>query len=109
MPVNLKLPSKFTFPAAEVEACIRDALAIQADDQAVLRQDDPAAAPGAVWEPEIDSLVVVELICAIEELLGLTLSESFVPKGGYASAGTCVRDLLAEARAVWDQLHTTGG
>jgi acyl carrier protein len=90
------------FPSAEVEACIRDALAEQAADQAVLRPGRTAqsSAPRS-WEPEIDSLVVVEVICAVEELLGVDLPATFSPKGGYASIEACVNDVTSEARASW--------
>jgi acyl carrier protein len=88
------------FPAADVEACIRDALQDQADTQAILRPPLPGA-PSA--GPEIDSLAVVEIICSIEELLGVTLPASFVPRGGYERAEACVQDLLKAAQDVWDE------
>jgi len=96
------------FPKAEVETCIRDALAQQATDQAILRPDRglTTAAPIAPrsWEPEIDSLVVVELICTIEELLGIEIAPTFSPKGGYDSADACINDLMSEAKAAWDEI-----
>jgi hypothetical protein len=92
------------FPAADVEACIRDALQDQADTQAILRPPLPGApSAGPGWEPEIDSLAVVEIICSIEELLGVTLPASFVPRGGYERAEACVQDLLKAAQDVWDE------
>jgi acyl carrier protein len=102
----LKESSTVVFPTTEVEACIRDALADQAADQAVLRPARaPTATPGAQrpWEPEIDSLVVVEVICAIEELLGIEIPATFAPKGGYDSAEACISDLMSEAKAVWNE------
>jgi len=95
------------FPATEIEACIRDALADQAADQAVLRPDRATtAAPVAPrsWEPEIDSLVVVEVICAVEELLGIKIPPTFSPKGGYDSAEACVNDLMSEAKTAWNEI-----
>jgi acyl carrier protein len=95
------------FPTAEVETCIRDALADQAADQVVLRPDrgttTTPVAPRS-WEPEIDSLVVVEVICAVEELLGVEISPTFSPKGGYDSTEACVSDLMSEAKATWDKI-----
>lgn len=55
-------------------------------------------------EPEIDSLVVVEVICAIEEILGVSIPPTFIPRGGYDDLEACVSDLLAEARSVWVSL-----
>ena len=100
----LKEPRSAVFPSAEVETCIRDALANQAADQAVLRPGRATTATPVAprsWEPEIDSLVVVEVICAIEEMLGITLPATFAPKGGYLSVDECVNDLMSEAHSTW--------
>jgi len=109
MATSLRLPLTVPFPRAAAEACLRAALATQAVDQAVLR-DRPPPAPLArsAWEPEIDSLVAVELICAVEEQLGLKLPASFAPKGGYDSAEECIRDLLAKTETVWNQRNVGG-
>ena len=87
------------FPEATIEACIRDALAIANDSQQLLR---PMVA--SACEPEVDSLVVVEVMCAIEQLLGVVLPTSFVPRGGYDDIEACVSDLVFQARAVWVEL-----
>jgi acyl carrier protein len=102
MATLLKESRSAAFPSAEVEACIRDTLAEEAADQAVLRPGRAAqsSAPRS-WEPEIDSLVVVEVICAVEELLGVDLPATFSPKGGYDSTEACVNDVASEARAAW--------
>lgn len=101
------------FPAAEVEACIRHALTNQAVDQAALHagRGPTTAAPVAPrsWQPEIDSLVVVEVICAIEELLGIEIPPTFSPKGGYESAEACINDLMSEAKGAWDELTKEKG
>ena len=107
MATLLKKSRSAVFPSAEVEACIRDALAEQAKDQAVLRPGRAmTAAPVAPrsWEPEIDSLVVVELICAVEELLGIMIPATFSPDGGYNTAQACINDLMSEAKATWDEV-----
>lgn len=88
-----------SFPSQEVESCIRDALIDEQASQALLRPRSISAC-----EPEVDSLVVIEVICAIEELLGVSLPTSFAPQGGYESVEECVTDLLAQTKAVWTQL-----
>jgi acyl carrier protein len=103
----LKEPRSAVFPSAEVETCIRDALANQAADQAVLRPGRATTATPVAprsWEPEIDSLVVVEVICVVEELLGIEIPPTFCPKGGYDSAEACVNDLMSEAKAGWAEV-----
>ena len=87
------------FPAADVERCIRAALDAEHAAQQVLR---PRVA--SACEPEVDSLVVVEVICAIEEYLGVSLPASFAPRGGFEDVEQCVAGLLAETRAVWVEL-----
>ncbi|WP_369726349.1 hypothetical protein AB8Z38_18150 [Bradyrhizobium sp. LLZ17] len=107
MPTAVSTTQSAAFPAMQVEACIRDTLAVQAADQAILRPrvpQIPGIVPATSWEPEIDSLVAVEVICAVEELLGIKLPATFSPKGGYDSAEACVNDLLCEASAAWNQL-----
>jgi acyl carrier protein len=106
MATLLKESRSATFPGAEVEACIREALADQAADQAVLRPGRATTATSVAprpWEPEIDSLVVVEVICAVEELLGIEISATFSPKGGYDSVDACVDDLMSEAKTAWTE------
>ena len=88
-----------SFPAREVERCIRETLADQAGVQGMLRPQ-----PTSACEPEIDSLLVVEIICAIEEAIGVNLPSSFVPRGGYRDAEECVADITSEVRSVWFDL-----
>ena len=109
METNLRLPLRVAFPRADVEARLRTELATQAADQAVLRdQRPPGPLARSAWEPEIDSLVAVDLICAIEEQLGLKLPASFAPRGGYVTAEDCIRDLMAKTEAVWNQRNAGG-
>jgi acyl carrier protein len=91
-------PVSGDFPAAEVEACIREALDAERGAQAVLRERVPSAC-----EPEVDSLVAVEVICAIEEALGIDLPATFAPRGGYDDVEACVSDLVAKTRVVWTE------
>ena len=107
MATLLKESRSALFPSAEVETCIRDALADRAAEQAVLRPGRAMTATPVAprsWEPEIDSLVVVEVICAVEELLGIELPATFSPKGGYDSAEACIKDLISQASAAWDEV-----
>jgi acyl carrier protein len=97
---HVSIPGGFiagsSFPELEVETCIRDKLDDQLGTQSLLR---PRVASAS--EPEIDSLVVIEVICAIEEVLGVNLPSSFAPRGGYDDVEACVSDLLAKTQTVW--------
>lgn len=103
LPTEVCLPTSLSplsgdFPAVEVETCIREALDAEQDTQTVLRERPPSAC-----DPEVDSLVAVEVICAIEEALGITLPATFAPRGGYDDIESCVSDLLAKTRVVWTE------
>ena len=109
MQTNLRLPLRVAFPRANVEARLRAELATHAADQAVLRDRPLPASPArSAWEPEIDSVVVVDLICAVQEQLGMKLPASFAPRGGYDSQDDCIRDLLAKSEAVWNRRNSGG-
>ena len=99
MGIHIHFPSKPGFPAKDIENCIRDALDQELSAQAVLRPRAPSAC-----EPEIDSLVVIEIICAIEETIGVSLPPTFAPRGGYDDVEACVADLVAQTSAVWGAL-----
>jgi hypothetical protein len=104
MATTLKEAWSISFPQADVEACIRDALADQAAQQAILRPGrSPATRPMSrpTWEPEIDSLVVIEVIISVEELLGIELLATICPIGGYDSVEDCVNDIVPEAKRAW--------
>jgi acyl carrier protein len=90
----MSIHSTMSFPAQQIERCIRDLLADQGGSQSILRTT-------SACEPEIDSLVVVEIICAIEEIVGVSLPSSFCPRGGYEDVEACVAGLMAETRAAY--------
>ena len=93
------VPASADFPSAEVEACIRESLKAAHATQEILRSQE-----GSACEPEIDSLVVIEVVCAIEELLGVTLPTSFAPRGGYESVEECVSELVSQTHAAWTEV-----
>jgi acyl carrier protein len=97
--IHTRFGTEAGFPAQEVEACIRQTLNQQVGTQAALR-----ARVASACEPDIDSLVVVELICAIEAILGVSIPPTFVPRGGYDNVEVCINGLLAETKAMWVEL-----
>jgi acyl carrier protein len=99
MGIHNRFPQQPGFPTGEIEKCIRDELAHKHDAQAVL---NPRAT--SACEPEINSLAVVEIICAIEEIIGVSLPADFAPRGGYDDVESCVADLLAQTQSVWVEL-----
>ena len=50
---------------------------------------------------DVDSLVVVSILCAVEPMLGFELSESVVRTGGYSSVRSAVDQLMPLVEAQW--------
>ncbi|MGH7206327.1 MAG: hypothetical protein ACREI2_08990 [Nitrospiraceae bacterium] len=88
-------PAPKLFPERAVEDCLRDCLAEEAKDQTIMGiTRDPLM-------PVIDSLVVVEILVAVETIIGGELPESLVKKGGYHSINETVEDLLPKIKRHW--------
>jgi hypothetical protein len=50
---------------------------------------------------DVDSLVVVSLLCTVEPHIGFELPESVVRTGGYKSVDAAVEHLLPRIEAEW--------
>jgi len=95
-----------TFPAVEIEQCLRNELAQAAEDKAVIygRSDSAggeARRRGPSFQHEIDSLVVIEILCAIEEVVGFEIPDSIVCAGGYGMPDQLVTDLMPKIESLW--------
>ncbi|MBV9747325.1 MAG: hypothetical protein JO157_00780 [Acetobacteraceae bacterium] len=103
----LSLPSTMPFPTEAVEACLRAAIATAAADQATIRAADGAEdfVGSAEWEPEVDSIVALDVLTALGGQVGIELPDDVVPAGGYADAEACVEHLLRTACAAWTEEH----
>ena len=91
------------FQAAAVEACLTEELLEAVRIEASLRglpvPTSPAAAASKMVE--IDSLVVVELLCAVEPVLGFKLPQGVVRAGGYHSVNEAVLHLIPRIEREW--------
>jgi len=94
-----------TFPAAAIENHLRGLLADEAKVQAQLRGTGTGSGPSlkrsSKAEPEIDSLVAVEALTAIEPFVPFELSESLIRPGGYTSVDVFIHDLLPKVNNLW--------
>jgi len=96
--------TKAPFPAAAVEACLRaeliEAVKIDASIRGIPLPSSPAQVARAAIE--IDSVVVVvEILCAIDPIVGIELPDSVVRAGGYASVESALDHLLPRIERVW--------
>jgi hypothetical protein len=99
--VGLSAPA--AFPWTQVEARLHDELIAAVQAEAAVKQVAlPATATGiAAASFEIDSLVVVSILCTVEPLVGFELPDSVVRAGGYSSVGSALEHLLPRIDALW--------
>jgi len=93
------------FQAAAIEAALRDALIYNVQDQATLYG---AKLPESLTDVSkqsvsIDSLIVVEILCAVEPLVGSELPQKLVKEGGYDSVDQAVEHLMPKIEKVWQK------
>lgn len=91
------------FPAAAVETSLRSELIQAMRDEAsirgiVLPTSGMDIAKAAF---QVDSLVVVSILCVVEPIVGFELPESVVRTGGYGSVDSALYQLLPRIEAQW--------
>ena len=103
MAIDLSIGIKSAFPASAIEQCLRDELITIARTAARLEGKTlPSSVPAILTVPyELDSLVVVELLCVLDDLLGFEVPESVVRAGGYRSIGEAIEHLMPRIERVW--------
>jgi hypothetical protein len=91
------------FPRAEVETCLRaeliDAIKAEASIKGVSLPDSPEQI--AKMDFEIDSLVVVSILCVVESIVEFELPETVVRAGGYTSVESALKYLLPRIEQQW--------
>ncbi len=96
-------PAKAAFPAAAVAAQLRAELIEAVKTDASIKGIALPSAPAQIAKAavQIDSLVVVEILCAIEPIVGFELPDSVVRAGGYTSVENALGDLLPRIEKLW--------
>lgn len=91
------------FPSAAVGSELRSELIEAVKAEAAIKGVALPTAVGAIATTpfQVDSLVVVSILCAIEPIVGFELPESVVRTGGYTSVETAVGQLLPRIEAQW--------
>ena len=91
------------FPLADVELVLRDELIeaaeVEAATQGATFPSSPAQA--SVAPVRLDSLAVVDLLCALEPVLGFAPMDTTVRTGGYGSVEEAVSHLMPRLEAQW--------
>lgn len=103
--IKAEQTSTDTFQAAAIEAALRDALISNVQDQATLYgvQLPESLSDVSKQSVSIDSLIVVEILCAVEALVGRELPQKLVNEGGYNSVDQAVENLMPKIKKVWQK------
>ncbi len=96
-------PAVMVFPAVADETCLRDELVETIKSLAKIKGLSLPATPAqiATTSVQIDSLVCVEILCAVEPIVGIELPEKVVKAGGYGSIDAAIKNLIPRIKAEW--------
>lgn len=96
-------PNVAVFPKAQVIAALTAELIEVARSEAQVRGIAlPPEAPKIIRAAiPMDSLSVVDTLCAVEPVVGFELRESIVRTGGYASIEAALEHLIPKIERVW--------
>jgi hypothetical protein len=92
-----------TFPLASVETCFRAELIEAIESEASIKGVSLPVSPAEIAKTsfQIDSLVVVGILCAVEPIVGFELPDSVVRAGGYRSVENALEQLLPRIEKFW--------
>jgi hypothetical protein len=112
MPADLSPDAKLKaeFPAAGIEARLREELIKVMKTQADLEgRTLPGNSAAILTAPStLDSLVVVEVLCVLDELLGFEVPENVVRAGGYETIAGAISDLMPRIANQWRKRNGGG-
>ncbi len=91
------------FPKAAVQACLSKELVAAVQSIAAVKGIKLPTATSAVAGAaiDVDSLVVVSILCAVEPIVGMELPDSVVCSGGYSSVQSAIDHLVLCIEAHW--------
>lgn len=98
------------FPADAAPTCLRDELIGAVRAEARRKGEDLPKNPDEIvlQAIEIDSLTVVELLCALDDILPFQVGENVVRAGGYRSIDDAVNHLVGRIEREWRKYHNGG-
>jgi hypothetical protein len=99
----ISAPVVAPFPSAAVAKDLRSELIEAVKAEASIKGVAlPPTLPAIGSTPfQIDSLVVVSILCVVEPILGIELPDSVVRTGGYGSVDQALTQLLPRIEACW--------
>lgn len=96
-------PVLVPFPTTAVEATLRGELIQAVKDEASIKgiAMPTSAVDIAKATFQVDSLIVVSILCVVEPIVGFELPDSVVRTGGYASVDSALSQLLPRIEEQW--------
>lgn len=105
MATKTSIPAGTTtaFPKAAVEAALMAELLDYVKSEATMKGYVVPATDAAIIKAaiQIDSLVTVDILCAVEAIIGFELSQNTVRTGGYKSIDAAIEHLLPRIQKQW--------
>lgn len=102
-------PATIAFPTAAVETCLHDELIETIKAMAKIKGIvlPSNLAQVRIMPVQIDSLVCVDILCAVEPIVGVELPEGVVRAGGYGSIDSAIKNLIPRIEAEWKKKQGT--
>lgn len=98
-------PLPTTFPAAKIAAVLYDELVSAVTAEAELLEVLLPEESGDIAKMsfDVDSLLAIEILLAVEEIVGIELPSSVVKAGGYGSVDSAIKTLLPNIEKQWQK------
>jgi hypothetical protein len=108
-PAPTPLSVSASFPAAAVEAGLLTELIEAVKAEAEIRGISLPTSATQIGKTafQVDSLVVVSILCVIEPIVGFELPDSVVRTGGYGSVDSALAQLMPRIEAQWQKRKGT--
>jgi acyl carrier protein len=99
------------FPAAAIEEKLRNFFMQKIQVQSQLRgfeMIEEITTDGLqIFEPDIDSITAVTVLCELETLVPFHLPENIIKYGGYQNIDECIEDIIAKLQLRWKKHFNT--
>jgi hypothetical protein len=101
--ITLTKPTTTGFPKAEIVSILTSELVAVAKSEADVRNIALPPEPSKIVKMAVpmDSLTVVDALCALEPTLGFELRDSTVRTGGYSSVEAALEHLIPKIERAW--------
>lgn len=95
------------FPKAAVEKSLVEGLVEAIAAEAAIRGYAVPAEHAALVKAavHVDSLLTVDIVCAVEPIIGMKLPQHVVKTGGYSSIEAAVAHVLPRIERHWNKKH----